>query len=182
MVAAEIRGGADVIQLREKEMSKRERLELGFRLRDLTRQENTLFIVNDDVDLAIILDADGVHVGQGDIPARFVRPLIGDKILGVSTHSMEQVNEAVSEGADYVAVGPVFETETKKNPDPLVGIELLSMVRDYCPIPYVAIGGINENNVNSLTAIGCHKAAVISDILMAGDIEKQCRKFKKMLS
>jgi len=181
IAAAQIEGGADVIQLREKEMSKRQSLELGIKLRELTRHEDVLFIVNDDVDLAMILDADGVHLGQNDIPITFARPLMKNKIIGVSTHSLEQVNEAVAGGADYIGVGPVFETATKEDREDLVGVNLLLKLRDICPIPYVAIGGIHEDNIKALVQAGCHRAAIISDILLAPDITERCRLLKSEL-
>lgn len=181
IVMAQIRGGADVIQLREKQMSKKARLELGERLRDVTRREAIPFIVNDDVDIALILDADGVHLGQDDIPIRAARPLMRDKIIGVSTHSLEQAIEAISAGADYIGVGPIFETATKRDRDPLVGLELLRRIKDICPIPYVAIGGIGKDNIASVTEAGCHRAAVISDILLAPDIEDRCRQLRGIL-
>ena len=182
LVSAQIRGGADVIQLREKEMSRRDRLEFGLKLRVLTRQEGVLFIVNDDVDLALILDADGVHLGQDDIPIRYARPLMKDKIIGVSTHSIGQAEEAVASGADYIGVGPVFETVTKEDRKELVGLNLLSKIKDICPVPYVAIGGIGKDNIASLAKTGCHRAAVISDIILAQNIEQRCRMIKQLLS
>ena len=181
VVAAQIEGGADVIQLREKEMPKRQRLELGFKLRELTRREKVLFIVNDDVDLAMILDADGVHLGQSDIPIIFARPLMKNKIIGVSTHSLEQVNEAVAGGADYIGVGPVFETATKEDREDLVGVNLLLKVKDISPIPYVAIGGIGKDNIEALVRVGCNRAAVISDIILAPDIEERCKLLRSKL-
>ena len=181
VVSAQIRGGADVIQLREKEMPKRERLDLGLKIREMTRDKDVLFIVNDDVDLAMILDADGVHLGQEDIPIRYARPLMKDKIIGISTHSPDQVNEAVKEGADYIGMGPIFETATKEDREELVGTDLLLKTRDICPIPYVAIGGIGKNNIESLLKAGCNRAAIISDILLAPDVEKRCRYLKNRL-
>ncbi len=181
LVSAQIKGGADVIQLREKEMSRRDRLELGLKLRKLTKREGVLFIVNDNIDLALILDADGVHLGQDDIPIRFARPLMKNKIIGISTHSFKQVEEAVASGADYVGVGPVFETKTKEDCDDPVGLGLLSKIKHSCPIPYVAIGGINKDNIASVTKTGCYKAAVISNILLAPDIENRCRNIKGRL-
>ncbi len=182
VVAAQIRGGADLIQLREKEMNRKDRLMLGIKLRELTRREGVLFIVNDDLDLALILDADGVHLGQEDIPIRFARPLMKDRIIGVSTHNMEQVDEAVASGADYIGIGPVFETLTKADTEPLIGLALLERLRDRCPVPYVAIGGISRKNIASVTATGCRRVAVISDILMADDIEDRCRTIRGYLS
>jgi thiamine-phosphate pyrophosphorylase len=181
VVAAQIRGGADVIQLREKEMTQRGRLRLGQRLREVTKNAGVLFIVNDDVDLALILDADGVHLGQEDIPIEFARPLMKDKLIGVSTHSLDQVETAVASGADYIGVGPVFETATKLHPDPLVGLSLLSSVQDVCPIPYVAIGGVGADTVQQLRTVGCQRAAVISDILLAPSIEERCKMIRGCL-
>ena len=151
-------------------------------LRRLAKREGVLFIVNDDVDLALILDADGVHLGQDDIPIEYARPLMKDKIIGISTHSIDQVKEATALGADYIGVGPVFETTTKKNREPLIGLDLLARIRDNCPVPYVAIGGISKDNIRSLRAVGCQRAAIISDILLASDIEERCRILKRMLS
>ncbi len=182
VVAAQIRGGADVIQLREKDMSRKAKLELGLKLRELTRREGVLFIVNDDIDLAVILDADGVHLGQEDIPIRFARPLMKEKIIGVSTHSLEQVERAVNDGADYIGIGPVFETATKPDRDPLIGLDLIAKMKDVCPVPYVAIGGIGKEAIESLVEAGCRRAAVISDILQAPDIEKRCEEIRRILA
>ena len=182
IVESQIRGGADLFQLREKEMPKKQKLELGLKLRELTFRNNILFIVNDDVDLAIILKADGVHLGQDDIPIHYARPLMRDKIIGISTHSLEQAREAVSSGADYIGIGPVFETSTKADRDELIGPELLREIKKICRIPYIAIGGIGLNNLEAVIKAGCQRAAVISDILMAADIEDQCRQLKNMLS
>ena len=182
VVSAEIKGGADVIQLREKQISKRESLELGFKLRDLTRREGVLFIVNDDIDLALILDADGVHLGQDDIPIRFARPLLKQKIIGISTHTLTQVNEAVASGADYIGFGPIFETGTKEDGEDPVGLELISQITKICSIPFVAIGGIGKDNISSLVEAGCRRAAVISDIMLAPDIEERCANLRRILS
>jgi thiamine-phosphate pyrophosphorylase len=182
VVEAQIMGGADVIQLREKGMSKRYKLDLGLKLRDVTKRNGTLFIVNDDIDLALILDADGVHLGQDDIPIQFARPIMQDKIVGVSTHSLKQLKEAVKSGADYIGIGPVFETITKEDKEKTVGLDLISKARELCPIPYVAIGGIGKDNIKSLVEVGCHRAAVISDIMLAPDIEEQCKVLREILS
>jgi len=181
LVSAQIRGGADVIQLREKDMSRRARLGLGLKLRALTRREGVLFIVNDDIDLSLILDADGVHLGQEDIPIRFARPLMKEKIIGISTHSLRQAETAVEEGADYIGIGPVFETATKADTEPLIEPDLLSKLRHVCPVPYIAIGGIAEDNIGTLVEAGCRRAAVISDILLAPDIEKRCQEIRRRL-
>ena len=134
------------------------------------------------MDLAIILKADGVHLGQDDIPIQYARPLMRNKIIGISTHSLAQAREAVSSGADYIGIGPVFETSTKADREELIGPELLWEIKKICRIPYIAIGGIGLNNLETVIKAGCQRAAVISDILMAADIEHQCRQIKNMLS
>lgn len=181
LVSAQIRGGADVIQLREKDLTKRRRLELALRLREVTRRAGVLYIVNDHVDLAMIVDADGVHLGQEDLPIEYVRPLMKEKIIGVSTHSLMQAEEAIEAGADYIGVGPIFETATKENREDLVGVDLLLKVKEICPIPYVAIGGIGKDNMDALVSAGCRRAAVISDILLSENIEERCRLLKSKL-
>lgn len=181
MVEAEILGGADVIQLREKEMSKREKLEFGLKVKGIAHHHGVPFIVNDDVDLAMILDADGVHLGQDDIPIQYARPLLRNKIIGVSTHSLRQVKKAVEAGADYIGFGPIFETSTKEDREEVVGLELLAELKDICPIPYVAIGGIKKENLSGVINAGCSRVAVISDILLADDIEERCKEIKRQL-
>ena len=181
MVASQIKGGADVIQLREKNMPKRGKLRLGLAIRNLTTQEGILFIVNDDLDLALILEADGVHLGQDDIPIKYARPLMKDKIIGISTHSPDQAREAIDSGADYIGIGPAFKTETKITADPVVGIDLILRVKDSSPIPVIAIGGIGEKNVDLLVNKGIKRVAIISDILSAKDIEAKTRTLKEKL-
>jgi thiamine-phosphate pyrophosphorylase len=181
LVADQIRGGADVIQLREKQLSKKDRLALGLEIRELTRREGVLFIVNDDVDLAYILDADGVHLGQDDMPIQNARVLMGNRIIGLSTHSITQVEDAVLAGADYIGVGPIFGTATKSDAEPVVGLELLGHIQGSCPIPYVAIGGITSKNIADVVSVGCRRVAVISDILLAPNIEKRCRTLRNHL-
>lgn len=181
MVAAQIKGGANVIQLREKNMPKREKLKLGLAIKNLTTQEGILYIVNDDIDLALILEADGVHLGQDDIPIKYARPLMKDKIIGISTHSPDQAREAVDSGADYIGIGPAFKTETKIKADPVVGIDLILRVKESSPVPVIAIGGIGEKNVDLLVNKGIKRVAIISDILSSKDIEAKTRTLKEKL-
>jgi thiamine-phosphate pyrophosphorylase len=181
MVAAQIKGGADVIQLREKTMSKREKLDLGREIRNLTTHEGVLFIVNDDLDLALILEADGVHLGQDDIPIQYARPLIKDKIIGISTHSLDQAREAIDSGADYIGIGPAFKTETKIKADPVVGVDLILKAEGLSSVPVIAIGGIGEENIDSLVSKGIKRVAIISDILCSKDIEAKARALKEKL-
>jgi thiamine-phosphate pyrophosphorylase len=181
MVTAQIKGGADVIQLREKNLPKREALELGLAIRDLAKQTGVLFIVNDELDLALILEADGVHLGQDDIPIKCARPLLKDKIIGISTHSLDQAQEAIDSGADYIGIGPVFKTETKIKADPVISIELILKVKGLSPVPVIAIGGIGEDNIDLLVDRGIKQVAIISDILCSKDIEAKTRALKEKL-
>jgi len=181
MIAAQIRGGADVIQLREKNMPKRQALVLGLAIREITAQEGVLFIVNDDLDLALILEADGVHLGQDDIPIQYARPLLKDRIIGISTHSLNQAREAIDNGADYIGIGPAFKTETKIKAEPVVGVDLILEVQELSPVPVIAIGGIGEKNIGLLVHNGIQRVAIISDILSSKDIEAKTRALKERL-
>lgn len=181
MIAAQIRGGADLIQLREKNMPKRQALALGLAIRKLTTQEGVPFIVNDDLDLALILEADGVHLGQDDIPIQYARPLMKDKIIGISTHSLDQAREAIESGADYIGIGPAFKTETKIKADPVVETDLILKIKELSPVPVIAIGGIGGKNIDLLVNKGIRRAAIISDILSSKDIEAKTRALKEKL-
>jgi len=181
MIAAQIRGGADLIQLREKNMPKRQALALGLAIRKLTTQEGVPFIVNDDLGLALILEADGVHLGQDDIPIQYARPLMKDKIIGISTHSLDQAREAIESGADYIGIGPAFKTETKIKADPVVETDLILKIKELSPVPVIAIGGIGGKNIDLLVNKGIRRAAIISDILSSKDIEAKTRALKEKL-
>jgi thiamine-phosphate pyrophosphorylase len=182
IVEKELKGGADVIQLREKHRPKKEIIEIGFYIKALTSKYNALFIVNDDLDVALILDADGLHLGQEDIPIEYARSFMKDKLIGISTHSLEQAKDAIKRGADYIGFGPIFETSTKEKKEKVVGLEALRKLSSFCPIPYVAIGGIGLNNINTVLSYGCKRVAIISDIINSPDIEKRCKQIKEILS
>ena len=161
-----IAGGADVVQLREKDASTRELIEIGQALRDLTRKHRVLFIVNDRVDVALAIDADGVHVGQGDMPARLARKLVGpDRIVGVSATTLEEAVRASQDGADYLGVGPIYPTGTKPNAAPATGPGLITAAKRETGLPIVAIGGIGPANAAEVVAAGADGVAVISAIV-----------------
>jgi len=170
-----IRGGARIIQLRDKHRDRGELLELALRLKDLCSRKGVLFLVNDHLDIALAGEADGLHIGQKDLPLTVARRLLPqDRIIGVSTHSLEQALKAQAEGSDYIAVGAVFPTSTKEGAV-AVGPETLRRIREAVSLPVVAIGGINRDNVAQVMAAGAEAAAVISAILGAPDIEKATR-------
>lgn len=160
LLAAGIKG----IQLRDKNVSRRELYDAALKLRKLTAQHNAMLIINDYPDLAIASKADGVHLGQDDLPLAEAKKIISDRIIGISTHSMQQALEAFRAGADYIGFGPVFNTLTKDAGEPR-GISALREIAAAVSIPVVAIGGINQDNVDSVAAAGCSSVAVISALM-----------------
>lgn len=178
-----IKGGVTVVQLREKESSSLEFYETALRLKELTKKYNIPLIINDRVDIALAIDADGVHVGQEDLPAIKVRKLIGDKkILGVSVTNLEEAYRAIEYGADYIGVGAIFPTDTKKDATN-VGLKKLIEIKNNVDCKIVAIGGINQENVYKFKEL-CDGVAVISAILGKDNIEEAAKKifnnFKKV--
>ena len=165
-----IEGGADMIQLRDKDSSASEILKVGRAIRDLTRKKKIPFIINDRVDIAVAVGADGVHLGQDDLPIEAARSMMGSgKLIGLSTHSLPQALEAEKKGADYIGVGPIFSTPTK--PDyRAVGIDLIREVRDKIKIPFVVIGGIDESNIDEVLAAGARRVAVVRAVCGAKEI------------
>ncbi len=175
-----LKGGADAIQLRDKDASGKKLLEAAREIRELAHRTGAPFIVNDRVDIAIASGADGVHVGQDDIPAKITRELIGDEmILGVSAITVAQAIQAEKDGADYIGFGPVFEARaTKSDAGEPLGLKLLRKACSQCSIPVIAIGGINNNNVSEVIKAGACGAAVISAIVASDDIERASQEIK----
>ncbi len=165
-----IQAGASFIQLREKELSFNEFVRVGKKIKEITGENKIPFVINDNIEVALALDADGVHVGQSDMNARNVRALIGeDKILGVSVRTVEQALLAIEHGADYLGVGAVFSTSTKNDAED-VAFETLRAICDAVSIPVVAIGGINEKNIMELKGTGIDGVAVVSAIFAKPDV------------
>ena len=180
---AAIRGGADVIQLRDKEADGGRLYEVALQLRRLTREKKIPFLVNDRIDVAMAVDADGVHVGQEDLPASAARKILGPgKILGVSAATAEEVAGAERDGADYLGVGAVFEARgTKADAGEPGGTALIERVRRQTRLPIVAIGGIDAGNARQALAAGADAVAVISAVVAADDIEREARLLKRLL-
>jgi len=173
-------GGASVIQLRDKTASFEEMFSLGKQLKELTADQIPL-IINDRIDVALALDASGVHIGQKDIPAKEARKRIGHKmILGVSTSSTEQAIKAQDDGADYLGVGPIFPTMSKMDTDPAIGLSGLKKIKESVKIPVIAIGGISMANASEVMDIA-DGIAVISAVLKASDPEKAVRDLIQIL-
>jgi len=178
-----IAGGANVIQLRDKHASSKKLYFDALEIRILTRQAKVPFIVNDRLDIALAVDADGLHVGQNDLPATIARKFLGpDKILGVSAETLAQAIQAQEDGADYLGVGPVFEARSTK-PDTIdpIGLSLLSEIRQACQLPIIAIGGINLDNVAATIRSGADGVAIISAIVASPDIKKASSGLKQKI-
>jgi thiamine-phosphate pyrophosphorylase len=176
-----ILGGADIVQLRDKTGTKREVLQKARALRELTRRYGVTFIVNDHLDVALACDADGVHLGQDDLPLPEARRILGDgKIIGVSTHAIEEARRAAAEGADYIGVGPVFPTNTKANAVP-VTTAYVRQVAAEIRIPFVAIGGITLQNVEQVLEAGARRICAVSAIVGSADVRGTCQAFRRLI-
>lgn len=181
VVQVAIRGGATVIQLREKEASTRKMLSLGRQLQELTRRVGLPLIVDDRVDLALALQAEGVHLGQDDMPAEVARKLIGpDRILGVSARSVAEAKEAEAAGADYLGVGDIFGTPSKLDAGAPIGLERFAEIVRSVSIPVVGIGGVTLENAPLVMQSGAAGVAVISAVIGAPDPEAAARRLHQI--
>lgn len=174
-----IAGGATLIQLREKQKAAGDWFPDALAAAELCRENGVICIVNDRVDIALAIDADGVHLGQDDLPVTDARRLLGlGKIIGLSTHSIEQLEDALREPIDYVAIGPIFPTSTKSDPDPVVGLKMLSEAAQTSGnVPLVAIGGIKPESLSSVISAGAASAAIIGALL--SDPAKIAERFRE---
>jgi thiamine-phosphate pyrophosphorylase len=171
-------GGVRLIQLRNKQANTREFYDQAVELARLARRRKCKLIVNDRADVAWLARAHGVHVGQEDLSVKLARKILGpEKIIGISTHNLEQALAAEKTTATYIAVGPIFETKTKEKPSPVVGLAGLKAIRQETSKPIVAIGGITLENAVDAMAAGADAVAVISDLLAAQDIAKRAGEF-----
>lgn len=166
-VALLIAGGATLIQLRDKQSSPREFFKDAEQALIVARSHEVKIIINDRVDIALALRADGVHLGQEDMPPQAARKLLGDKpLIGFSVHNVEQAKVAAAMPVDYLGIGPVFPTATKQNPDPVIGVDGVQRTRQVAgDMPLVAIGGITSNNIAGVLDAGANAVALISDLL-----------------
>lgn len=177
-----IKGGVDMIQLRDKKSPAGEIIDEAIKLRKLAQRENVTFIINDRVDIALAVDAHGVHLGEDDLPLNLARQILGKKkIIGVSTHNLAQAREAEKKGADYISVGAVFPTLTKPEA-PVVGIDLVRKITTNIGIPSVAIGGINLSNIEEVIEAGIKRIAVGEAILREKNVTQVAKEFKLRLS
>lgn len=169
VVTEAIKGGVTIVQLREKEISTRDFYNEALEVKKICAEYNLPLIINDRLDIALAVDADGIHVGQSDMPIDVIRRILGDdKLIGLSAGNVEEALEAVKMGADYLGVGAVFHTDTKKDAVD-VGINMLKSVRDSVDIPMVGIGGINLDNIDKIYGLGIDGVAVVSCIMASDD-------------
>jgi thiamine-phosphate pyrophosphorylase len=177
-----IEGGADVIQLRDKICSARDLILAGRRIRELTRRTGTPFIVNDRLDVALACGADGVHLGQHDLPVASARAIAPSGfVIGVSVGSAQEAVQAEHDGADYIAASPVFSTAQKTDAEAFCGLEGLRRIRGVATVPLIAIGGIGINNVQEVMNAGADGIAVISAVVAQPDIARAARQLKQRI-
>ncbi len=180
-----VRMGVRMLQLREKYMPDRELLALARRLRAITRSTETNFVINDRPDIAVLSDADFLHLGQDDIPVEEARRIVGDMKIGLSTHSLEQAREALKKNPDYIGFGPIYPTPTKEKPDPVVGTENLKKVLEFAHVPVVAIGGLFPENISKVLLAGARNVAMVRYFMQAqavDELEKRITHIQSLLS
>ena len=179
-----IQGGADVVQYRAKLLTKRRYYENAASLLPIARHNHVPFFVNDHLDIALAFSADGIHLGQNDLPCSAARPLMPEHmLLGVSTHSIDEAEKAADDGADYVAIGSVFPTTTKENPEAIIGLDTVRAVKQRLggSIPLIAIGGIHLGNVAKVIEAGADAVAVASGVMLADDPRLAARELKEKI-
>jgi thiamine-phosphate pyrophosphorylase len=176
-----IKGGARIVQLREKEATGRELYQQAVRFREITARAGVLLIINDRIDIALAVDADGVHLGQDDLPLGAARKLGPELIIGASTHSLEEAVRAQEEGADYVNIGPIFPTSTKAGAVRFLGPEAISRISPSLTVPFTVMGGIHSENLHEVIRHGARRVAMVSEITQAPDIAEAVRKLRKTI-
>ncbi len=178
-----IAGGADTIQYRQKSGSTREMIEIARNMKRLCSEAGVVFIVNDRLDVAIAAEADGVHLGQDDFPIPMARELLGEgRIIGGSAATLDEARKCLSEGADYVGFGPVYPTSSKDDAGPVSGIYILKQVVEIIPLPIIAIGGVDAENIPDVIRAGAQGIAVISAVCCQDDPEEATRALYQALN
>lgn len=177
-----IKGGVTIVQVREKDVTTREFYKVALEVKEITDKYNVPLIINDRIDIAQAIDADGVHLGQDDMPIKLARKILGkNKIIGISVGNVHEAKEAEKDGADYVGIGAIFFTGSKKDIDTPIGTSGLKEVVESINIPSVAIGGVNKENLSEVIKTGINGAAVISAILGKENIEQAAKELKVTL-
>jgi len=180
IISQAIDGGVETVQLREKDLSSVELYVLASEIREITREKGANLIINDRVDIALAVDADGVHLGWKSLGIGLVRKMIGhDKLIGFSAHNLQEAKKAEDSGADYVTISPIFDTVYKDYFVEPLGTEKIGKIKEEIDIPVIALGGINENNVNGVLENGAYGIAVISAILQSEDPRQSANRLYK---
>lgn len=182
-VGSALKGGCRAIQLREKDMGTRQLLELAYKLKELTSQYNARLFINDRLDIALSVEAEGIHLGQKGMPVRVVKKALAkaSMLIGVSTHSLKEALSAQKDGADFITLGPIYETPSKLKYGKPLGIETLKTIKGKIRIPLFAIGGIKTDNIKEVISAGADGVAVISGILSSSDIRERTEEFLRLL-
>jgi thiamine-phosphate pyrophosphorylase len=176
-----LKGGVKMVQLREKEYHKGRILKMALEFRKLTDKYKALLIINDHIDIALLCKADGVHLGQDDIPCIEAKKLAPKMIIGVSTHNMKEAIQAQKDGADYINIGPIFATKTKENLMAPLGIETLKKISKKISIPYTVMGGIKEHHIPQLVKAGAKRIAMVTEITRADNITAKVKGLQGMV-
>ncbi len=177
-----IEGGARIVQLREKDICERDFFRLAEIFRERTAKAGMLLIINDRVDVAVAVGADGVHLGQEDFPVPAARKIAPELLIGASSHNLHQALRAQDEGADYVNIGPVFPTGTKEGVKRFLGPAAIAQIAPRLRIPFTVMGGIKESNIKQVLDVGARKIAVVTAITQAADIAQAVRTFRRIIS
>ena len=177
-----VKAGCKIVQYREKNKNTYEMIEEAEQIKRLCK-DKAIFLINDRVDIALAVDADGVHIGQDDMPYKITRKLLGDeKIIGLTVHNVEESVEAENIGADYIGLSPIFETATKENAGRGCGISMIEKVRKGVKLPIVAIGGINKENIGRVISSGSDSAVAISAVVCKDDVYSEVADFIKIIN
>ena len=181
VLEAVIQGGSKIIQLREKDYSKRDLYHLAMKFRESTTRAGVLLIINDHVDVALAVAADGVHLGREDFPVQAARKLAPELLIGASTRSLDEALQAEKDGADYINIGPIFSTETKEGVNLVLGPETIATIGPQVKVPFTVMGGINEENIEQVLAEGARKVAMVTAITKAADIAAKVKFLKEKI-
>jgi thiamine-phosphate pyrophosphorylase len=181
ILKAVIHGGSKIIQLREKNYSKRDLYNLALKFREITTGAGVLLIINDHLDIALAAAADGVHLGQEDLPVQVARVLAPELLIGASTHCLEQALQAEKDGADYINIGPIFSTKTKQGVESVLGPEAIAKISPRIKVPFTVMGGISEDNIDEVLAKGARRVAMVSAITKAADIAAKVKSLREKI-
>ncbi|MBI3026979.1 thiamine phosphate synthase [Candidatus Woesearchaeota archaeon] len=177
-VKAAVKGGVKIIQYREKEAPAKQIIEYAQKINQICKKNHVLFLVNDRIDVALAIGADGIHIGKEDVPYQYARKLLGKgKLIGMSAHSVKDALQNQQLGADYTSIGPIYLTTTKKDAKLSIGLSPISQLKTKLRIPFVAIGGINESNIDGVLEAGARNIAIISGIATKTNVESSVKMF-----